>query len=58
MTDEERDELEKLTTVFLAEVQANPTPTREQWQALLDKWQGRVNVEVLLTYGGWHGWIS
>jgi len=58
MADEERAELEKLTERFLAEVQANPSPTREQWRALVDKWQRRVNVEVLLTYGSWQGWLS
>ncbi len=58
MTDEERFELEKLTDEFLAEVEAAPNPTRKQWQALLDKWQGRVNVEVLLTLGAARGWID
>lgn len=58
MTDEERAELENLTEAFLAEVQGKPAPTREQWQALLDKWQGRVNIEVLLTYGAARGWLD
>lgn len=58
MTDEERAELELLTDEFLAEVQATPNPTRKQWQALLDRWQGRVNVEVLLTLGAARGWID
>lgn len=58
MTAEERAELERLTDEFLAEVEANPSPTRKAWQALLDRWQGRVNVEVLLTYGTLQGWLD
>lgn len=58
MTDEERADLERLTDEFLAEVEANPTPTRKQWQAMLDRWQGRVNVEVLLTQGAAQGWLD
>lgn len=58
MTDQERAELNELTEEFIAEVQANPAPTRAQWRAQLDKWQGRVNVEVLLTYGGARGWSA
>lgn len=58
MTDEERAKLESLTDEFLAEVEANPDPSRQKWQALLDKWQGKVNVEVLLTYGAAAGWLD
>lgn len=58
MTDEDRFELEKLTDEFLAEVEANPAPGRKQWQAMLERWQGRVNVEVLLTYGAARGWLG
>lgn len=58
MTDEERAELERLTDEFLDEVQATPNPTRAQWQAMLDRWQGRVNVEVLLTQGAARGWLD
>lgn len=57
MTDEERAELERLTDEFLDEVQAVPNPTREQWQDMLDRWQGRVNVELLLTQGAARGWL-
>lgn len=58
MTDAERIDLERLTDEFLAEVEADPTPTRKQWQDRLDRWQGRVNVEVLLTYGAARGWLD
>lgn len=58
MTDEERFELERLTDEFLAEVEADPSPSRKQWQARLERWQGRVNVEVLLTYGAARGWLD
>lgn len=58
MTADERAELEKLTDEFLAEVEATRSPTRAQWQAMLEKWRGRVNVEVLLTYGAAQGWLD
>lgn len=58
MTDVERAELEMLTDEFLAEVEANPNMTRSQWRAMLDKWQGRVNVEALLTLGAARGWLG
>lgn len=58
MNREERDEQDRLLREFVDEFAANRTPTREQWQAMLDKWQGRVNVEVLLRYGDARGWLD
>lgn len=58
MTDEERIELDRATAEFLDELEANPAPTRERWQDMLDRWQGRVNVEPLLTYGAAAGWLD
>lgn len=58
MTDAERIDLETLTDEFIAEWRANPSPSRAQWDAMREKWQGRVNVEVLLRHGAELGWLG
>lgn len=43
---------------YCDEMAANPKPTRAQWQALMDKWRGRVNIESLLVRGAQRGWLK
>jgi hypothetical protein len=43
---------------YCNEMAANQNPTRAEWQALMDKWEGRVNIESLLVRGGQRGWIE
>ncbi len=57
MTADERAAFDKLTREYIDEVSATPDPKREQWEALLTKWQGKVNTESLLQRGLLEGWI-
>jgi ATP-dependent helicase/nuclease subunit A len=43
---------------YCDEMEANQNPTRAEWQALMDKWEGRVNIESLLVLGGLCGWLE
>jgi hypothetical protein len=37
---------------------ARPEPkTKEEWQAQVDRWQGKVNIESLLMFGIGKGWL-
>jgi hypothetical protein len=53
-----RDPREALLDEYVAEREAQPEPTRKQWQAAVVKWRGRVNIESLLTYGAERGWLD
>jgi ATP-dependent helicase/nuclease subunit A len=37
---------------YCDEMEANQNPTRAEWQALMDRWEGRVNIESLLVIDG------
>jgi hypothetical protein len=56
LTRAEADALDELTREYIDERRAQPDPTREQWQATVAKWKGRVNIGGLLTYGASRGW--
>ena len=54
MTDAERD-ADRLLEAYLR--RPNPRPrTREEWLAQLEEWEGKVNIESLLVWGGYKGW--
>lgn len=58
MTDEDRAEQDRLTDEFLAEWSADPDPSRQRWQALLERYAGKINVEPLLRHGAARGWLD
>lgn len=57
MRAEQKDE-ERALGEFNSELAANRAPTRDQWEAALGKWHGRVDIRPLLAYGTLKGWIG
>jgi hypothetical protein len=54
---EQKDE-SRVLSEFADEMASNRAPTREQWEAALGKWHGRVDIRPLLVYGERKGWIG